>query len=490
LSPTTFSSRFRLRPALLSATAISAATLTALATATVPAYADDDAVWLGSSFGASAIAVGSAGKSVPVWYSATAGGNATLPPTVSATIDTSASQAVQISLSSYAPGCTQAGTLITCQRATQDYVEPRGDLRLLIRPTAGAAVGDHAQLTITVTAPGVETSVRPVDLTVTEPGVDLQVGNSSSKTTAPGGTATARPWVRNSGDRTAKTVLFAMSGGSYTKFPVHYRNCNYQTDDYGFEKAVCLLKNVRLAPGETLTPASSTPLPLQVKTNVPGQLRINRLDRPGQPYQTYLSYDVAAYDTTPVDDRLSWPAGNGPNLVWQRSTAPAAAKLTNNTVDSWDDWGSMNVTVSPNNPTDTAASGITLQGHVGDLVTAPVGIRNYGPAAISATPEAKGGDAADPYNAGLRFVPPANTEVVDVTLPDGYYYQDWREQDTATGKSYLVLPYSLADGADYQVKFTLRIIKAGTGTGTVTSQGGVHDPASANNVANVTVSAS
>ncbi|MGX6606143.1 hypothetical protein ACWKSP_29060 [Micromonosporaceae bacterium Da 78-11] len=476
----------RLRSSAVAAIAISALTTAVVATSATPAHAAEGEVWLDSSFGASAIAIGSAGKSVPVWYRATATGDAALPPTVRAIITTPANQAVQVHLGEPSPGCWEASFGITCERTPDDHVDVAGDLRLQLTPAPGAAVGDHAQVTIEVSAPRVPTSLRTYDVTVTGSGADLQV-SSALKTVAPGGMAMTRPTIRNTGDRTAKTVLFAMSNGSYSTFPVHYRNCRYRTDDYGYERAVCLLEDVRLAPGESLTPSSRTPLALRVKTNVPGQLRINRMDAAGKPYQTFLSYDVASLDTQPTDERLSWPLGNGPELKWNRSTASATTSSRSAVADLSDDWGQLLVTVSPNNPSDLSSSGVTLSGRVGDLITVPVGIRNYGPAAISATPEAKGGDASDPYNAGLRFTPPPNTEVVDVTLPPGHLYQDWYEETTTAGKTYLVLPFSLPETEDYQAKFTLRITKAGTGTGKVVGQGGVADPNPANNISPVTV---
>jgi hypothetical protein len=445
-------------------------------------------VWLSSSFGASAVSVGSAGKSVPVWYSATPSGGAQLPATVRATIDTSASRALLVELGQPSPGCHPSGKTIVCERTPDGRFVQNGDLRLRLAPAPGAAVGDQAEITITVTAPGAETNVQTFDLTLSAAGPDLQV-DSSDQTLAPGGTTSTRPSIRNSGSQAAPTVLVSLYSGSYTRFPVHYRNCHYRTDDYGFEDGVCLLNNIHLAPGETLTPSRYTPLPIQVKSNVPGQYRPTRYDPPGQPYSTYLSYSVDAFDAAPVDERLSWPLGNGPTLKWQRTTTAAVATLAAE-ADPRDNYGQIAITVSPNNPTDIAAKGTAVTGRVGDIVSATVGIRNNGPAAVSATPELKGGDPADPYNAGLRFTPPKNTEVTEVVLPPGYYYQDWYEQTTSAGKTYLVLPYSLAHGAEYQVQFKLRITAAGTGQGTVVGQGGTSDPVSTNNTSPVSVSSS
>ncbi len=465
--------------------AVLAATLLS-ATLATPARADTPQAFLDSDFGASAIAVGSAGKTVPVWYRAGGATGAVLPATVRLRIDASAAQAVTLQLATPSPGCTQAGAVISCARPTDVFYTPAGDLQVVLRPAPGAKAGDVATITLTTTADGLETSVENHDVTVSAPGPDLQV-NRLQTTGAPGGTAQGRPTIRNAGDRKARTILLSLSTGSYATFTTRYRNCHYKRDDYGFEYAVCLLQDVDLKPGEALTFAERTPLGLTISPNVPGQLRITRYDPPRQPYSTYVAYSVDVFDTVPTDDRLAWPVGTGPALTFDRTGASVSTRTSALAVDPSDDWGNLSVTVTPNNPTDMTAVGAAIRGQVGDLVSLKVGIVNNGPADVQATPDAKGGDPTDPYNAGLRFTVPAGVQVVDVLPPPGFLYQAWYEQSTPAGPSYLVLPFSLKNGERYTIEFTVRIMSARPSRGTVVAQGGTFDPRTSDNTAIVSV---
>jgi hypothetical protein len=450
-------------------TGASALLLTALP---APARADDGQVFLDSEFGASAVAAGSAGKDVPVWYRAGAMAGTTLPATITATIV--ASPTLRLTPAGPNPGCNTSGAVTTCTREPGPAFAPGGDLRLTLSGTAAGTV------TITVTAPGVETSERTYDIAVTEPGPDLQVGNVAA-TAAPGGSTAIRPSVHNGGDRSARTVLVTFYTGSYLTFGVTHSNCRYRTDAYGFTQAVCLLQDVDLRPGEGLT---ATNLRARISPHVPGQLRNNRYEPAGKPYTTYVSYTVEAFDAVPADERLGWPAGTGTPLTWARSTPAARAALA---VDPRDDWATAIVTVAPDNPSDMVAEGTTVRGRVGDVVTLTVGVRNAGPADVSATPAGKGGDEADPYNAGLRFAVPAGVQVVEVLPPPGFAYQSWTLEQTPAGPVYRVLPYSLKHGERYAIRFTVRLTAAGTSAGSVVAQGGTADPCAADSTARVTV---
>jgi hypothetical protein len=215
---------------------------------------------------------------------------------------------------------------------------------------------------------------------------------------------------------------------------------------------------------------------------------MNRYDPPGQPFYTYAAYRVDSFDARPVDERLSWPLGGGPALTFDRVRPRSAlAAPEPNDVDDRNNYATMLVTVAPDNPTDMAAHGASVHGRVGDVVSLKVGVTNQGPAYVSATPEGKGGDPTDPYNAGFRLVLPPTVDVVDVIQPPGYPYQNWYAETTPAGRSYLVLPFSLADGAHYDVEFRVRITSAAASTGTITAQGGVFDPHHADDTAAVWV---
>jgi hypothetical protein len=472
------------RQARIAIAALGAALL--IAASPVPAHADTPQVWLDSDVGASAIAVGSAGKTVPVWYRAGGESGAVLPAIVRVRIDASAAKSLTVGLAGPIPGCAQAAAVITCSRPADVLYTPAGDLRVTLKPALGAKAGDVATISLTTTADGIAPSVENRDITLSAPGPDLQVGRLQT-TGAPGGTAQGRPTIRNTGDRTATTILLSLGTGSYSTFTTRHRNCHYQHDDYGFEYAVCLLEKINLKPGEALTFAEGTPLKLTISPNVPGQLRINRYDPPRQPYSTYASYYVDVFDTKPVDERLAWPLGTGPALSFQRTAAPKKAALAASAVDPSDDWANLGITVTPNNPTDMAAAGASIGGRVGDVVSLKVGIANNGPADVVATPDGKGGDAADPYNAGLRFTVPSGVKVVEVIPPPGFLYQNWYEQPLSTGTSYLVLPFSLKHGERYTIEFKVRITSAAPSYGTVVAQGGTSDPRPSDNSASVSV---
>ncbi|MCW2503918.1 MAG: LPXTG-motif cell wall anchor protein [Actinomycetia bacterium] len=462
------------------------ATVAALAAAALPspAQADDPQVWFDSDFGASAIAAGSAGKSVPVWYQATAAGGATTPATITARIDASQAPALVVKLES-GSGCSAAAAVITCTRIPSAGFAPDGDLRVLLTPARGATAGQSGEITITVSAAGVDPYPRTFPVAVTAPGPDLQL-NQFRSTAAPGSTATVRPTIRNNGDRPAKTVLFTMTSGSYSTFPVKWRNCHYQHVDYGWDNAVCLLDAVNLKPCESLTFSAATPLALKIAGNVPAVLRPTRYDPANAPYFTYVGYRVDAFDGTPTDDRLAWPTGTGPALTFDRTTQCRRAATAQET-DPRDDYGMAGYTITPPNPTDMAATAAAITGKPGDVVSLKLSITNQGPAAVAATPDMKGGDLKDPYNAALRFTVPSGAQVTDVIPPAGIIYQNWYEEIAGSQHTYVVLPFSLADGVKYTVEFTLKITSAAPSTGSVTAQGGLNDPARSNNTAAVTL---
>jgi hypothetical protein len=449
-----------------------------------PVHAAEPDVWLDSDLAASAVAAASAGKTVPVWYRAMALGGAPAPRTVTAVIDPSQAKAVTLTLAGPTPGCSVARAVITCERPATETFNPDGDLRVRLTAAPGAQPGDQGDIAITTFAAGAQPSTRTFPVTVTAPGPDLSVGRVNL-TGKPGGTVTTRPVIRNNGSQTAKTIVLTVNGGSFVAFTAKHRNCHYRHDDYGFDSAVCVLENVNLAPCQTLTYSAATPLGVRIGRNIPGQLRITRNDPPGQHYTTYASYSVDAFDAVPTDDeRLSWPLGDGPALTFDRATGCHPTALTQD-ADPRDDWGIANILITPDNPTDMAASGTTVRGRPGDVVTFSLGIANQGPADVSATPDAKGGDLKDPYNAGFRFTVPAGLEILEVTQPNGFGYQNWYEETVAGVKNYVVVAFSLPGGAQYATTFTARITSSAPAAGTVTAQGGVRDPHRADNVAQV-----
>jgi hypothetical protein len=295
-----------------------------------------------------------------------------------------------------------------------------------------------------------------------------------------------RPTIRNNGDRPAKTVLLTMTSGSYSGFPVQWRNCHYQHVDYGWDNAVCLLDAVNIKPCEALTFSAATPLALKIAANVPAVLRPTRYDPVNAPYFTYVGYRVDAFDGTPADERLAWPAGTGPALTFDRVTNCRRAATAQET-DPRDDYGMAGYTIAPANPTDMAATAAAITGKVGDVVSLKLSVANRGPAAIAATPDMKGGDLKDPYNAALRFTVPSGAQVTEVIPPAGIIYQNWYEEVAGSRHTYVVLPFSLADGAKYTVEFKLKITSAAPSSGSVTAQGGLSDPVGSNNTAAVTV---
>jgi hypothetical protein len=155
-----------------------------------PASAQEPEIWLDSYVGASAVTIGSTGKTVPVWYRATAVGGAVLPKTITARIDSSAASNVRIGLAQPAPGCAASGTTVTCQRTPGDTFAPDGDLRIVVRAASGAKAGDTGELRITVTADDTEPSLRIFPITVAAPGPDLGRWRCGPRS---GTTATAPP---------------------------------------------------------------------------------------------------------------------------------------------------------------------------------------------------------------------------------------------------------------------------------------------------------
>ena len=422
------------------------------------------------------VAIGSAGKTVPVRYGAYSIDGATLPATVTVKVDPSeAADAVSTRLADGARGCTTAGAVFTCTKQTGAAVGPEGDFALVFTAASGAEAGDTGRITITVSAPDAESTEETYDLVVTDPGPDLMAFDTT-QTSTPGGAVTFRPMLRNQGDRAAETVVLTFGVDRFSELDDRFSNCHYAPEP-ATVAAVCVFRNLNIEPGRAV---------------VAGDVRVNvTSDVPARTFAYYRA-EVWADADNPTGGWSEWPLGNGAALEWLAVVDNDGAQAASSDVDMQDNQGNILVT-TPANPSDVVGNGATVTGKVGDTVTAKVGLTNKGPGHIAGVSDSEGADPENPYNAAFVVTFPSGVEVTKVENPEGDgIYCHGRSGDTFdTEKNqagrlvYRCMKWALAVNETHTVTFTLKITSTVTTAGSVVARGGSSDPVTANNTAEV-----
>ena len=439
-----------------------------------PALAVETYVGTFSYLGAQALAIGTAGKSVPVHYNAYSVGGATLPNSVTVKVDTTKSPGVvEAKLADQVPGCTGAAGVFTCTKSTGFVSPPEGDFNLVFTAGSDAKVGDVASIAVTVTADGARTSDQTYQLRIAEPGPDLRARDLAASTT-PGGTVTFHPQFRNQGDKPAETLVVAFATDRFSSLVDSFSNCHYAPAGAN-PAAVCVIDALNLEPGEVAT--SAVAVSAKVTADVPGQ--------------TFVAYraEVVANDTVIDQPWKQWPRGTGGPLGFERQPAGQQAAAD---VDPTDNQGDVLITTSAN-PSDVVAEGATAKGKVGDTVSVKVGLTNKGPAFINGVSDSETSNPENPYNAAFVVTFPAGVQVTGIQVPagDGNYCHgvvDGKVDETKNqvGRSvYRCMRWAMAVNETYTVTFTVKITGAVSTAGSVVARGGSSDPNIANNTAKV-----
>lgn len=440
-----------------------------------PAIAAEPRVGLVAFFDARAVAIGTAGKEVPIRYGAYSVDGATLPDTVTVKVDASqAADAISTRVAEETAGCTTAGAVFTCTKDGDAGSDIDGDLSLVFTAASGAKAGDTGQIKITVSAPDVQAQEKTYDLVVSEPGPDLRAADFA-KTSTPGGTLTFTPTFRNQGDRPAETIVLSFGADQFSELTDRFGNCHYAPDPTTLV-AVCVFKELNLEPGQAIT--TTAPVTVKVTSDVPARTF------------SYYRAEVWANVDNPTGDWSEWPLGNGADLAWK--PVEGGAQASSSDVDMQDNQGNVLVT-TPANPSDVVGNGATVTGKVGDTVTAKVGLTNKGPGFIDGVPDSEGSNPENPYNAAFVVTFPSGVEVTKVENPqgDGIYChgKTGDTYDTTTNQPgrlvYRCMKWTLAVNETHTVTFTLKITSSVTAAGSVVARGGSSDPVTANNTAEV-----
>lgn len=456
-----------------------------------PALAAEPFVGLVGYLEAGAVTKGAAGKVVPVRFGAYSVGGKALPAKITMKVDfTPANGAVVAKLSRAVDGCAAEGAVFTCTKSTSTVPDLElGDFGLSITVAANTPVGATAKAKITITGEGARTTELTHELKVADAGPDLRARDFDLKST-PGGTVSFQPQFRNQGDRPAQTIQVFFGVDRWAGLPDRFSNCRYAPSTESVA-AVCLFRDVNLAPGETITAKQA--LQAKIAADVPGRTF------------TYYHADVYPNDLQITGPWDSWKAGTGSALTWERSGAATtsgredttragagAGRDTTSDADSMDNQGSVLIT-TPANPSDVVANGATTQAKVNDTKTVKVGLTNKGPGYIFGVSDSETSDPENKYNAAFVVTFPAGVEVTKVEVPagDGRYCHgvvDNKVDETANQPKrsvYRCMRWSLAVNETHTVTFTVKITGAVSAAGSVVARGGASDPAAANNTAEV-----
>ncbi|WJK41881.1 hypothetical protein O7608_05600 [Solwaraspora sp. WMMA2056] len=380
---------------------------------------------------------------------------------VSVTIDASmVSDAFQLDLPGTDQGCTVAGKVATCvldelpgdssHVYTIDALP--GDLEVLeyqglIQVTTSAANMPQDQQTegyVQLAWPGVDLVVAPIDDVTLEPGQSMAVPVEAA----------------NVGTVAAAGVEVVLSVGLDLELPDRYDNCDY---DANFLELTCQILG-EVGPGEVFALHEETPLRVKVADDAPG---------PGERIVNVVVHPLGDEQVSALGFRSAEAAGEQLRLT---SVEPL---WDLNDSDNWTDF----LVDIPRQPADTVAVGATVDGSVGDTVDIEVGMRNDGPARLNSPNEVWAPSALVTLPDGVEAVTVDErcTPVVDDQPV-------WDDRGKPVGLVYLCFPtHSPVAGESYLFAFQVKIVGAAGAVGTVVVDGGVQDPDTSNDVAEITL---
>jgi hypothetical protein len=338
-----------------------------------------------------------------------------------------------------------------------------------VKPTAELpATGVSVALTVNNAAGELQgsTTVLVVPAGV---GIDLETAPIPDIKLAAGGSAVLPISVRNNGSKATQGVAISLVAPKYVTFPNNYSNC-VDVEDRGI---VCSF-DLKLEPGSVFTLKESTPLTVAADKVAPG------------PADYYSG--LHAYGLEEDSDEATLSAAR--QAVKQRGgtkleLVPAVQGLAvdQSELNDWDNTVPFWVKVALNQA-DSVAIGADFKGKVGDTKTIKVGIRNAGPAVVLDSTKTWKHTAKVRIPSGLKL-----TKVDKNCVPNADGEPNWDAPGRISGHDYICLGSAqLKVGAKELFSFTAKIEDGqNEDEGSITVDGGVQDPKSANNVAKIEV---
>ncbi|MEV4117552.1 LPXTG cell wall anchor domain-containing protein [Micromonospora sp. NPDC049645] len=390
---------------------------------------------------------------------------------------------VQVKPDSASPECQspEAGVLV-CTDPFEIGLEEwafGGLFNVAMTPTAKAGDGDTGNLKVTVSAEGLAPASHTAKLRIGE-GVDLAApGEEAKLSSTPGGKFSAPLTLSNAGKTDAKGAVAVFDLDYAIRPETQYSNCTYEDGHL----RTCTFSEVTAA-GE----ARSVPLPYTLGKDTYA---------PGREYGYYNWMTVAEFEDfsayLEAGGISAGQPGNGPVLSLPKAPSKVAALGFQADTDPMNNWSGMTVEVTGKNGTDLVAVGDQLTGKAGDVVTATLGVRNDGPAALDF------GRMGSPVTKIDIAVPEGTTavEVPDFCAPLNGDEQDWENAGTPGAKLYRCYPdIFIGVGEEQTVDIDFRIDKViANAAGTVTinakceCEGFTEDLKPANDVAKILVNA-
>jgi LPXTG-motif cell wall-anchored protein len=352
-----------------------------------------------------------------------------------------------------------------------------GLFSVAIAPTGSAQDGDSGDLKVTVSAEGVKSASHTAKVKIGE-GVDLAGGPEVSRTAAPGGAFAAPLVLSNVGETSAKGAVVIFDHNYAIRPGKHYSNCTYEGD----ELRTCRFTDT-VAPGESF--AATVPYVLGEDTYAPGRQYGYHHWMTSDEFDDFVGY----LDSLGIS--IGKPGTDEPLVLAKQDGAKARAFQAD--INPENNWSGMEVTVTGKNGVDLAAIGDTLSGKAGDVVTATVGVRNNGPAALDF------GRVGSPVTKTDVTIPTGTTavEVPENCVPLKGDDADWEQAGKPGAKAYRCYPaIFIGVGEEQTVEIGLRIDKVvpnATGTVTINAkcecEGFQNDTNPANDTAKLVVNA-
>ncbi|MGC4865712.1 LPXTG cell wall anchor domain-containing protein [Micromonospora sp. DT53] len=293
-----------------------------------------------------------------------------LPENFTITVDRAAvTDFAKVTLTDSLPGCSEAGSVITCSLKgpdTIDYV-----LDLTVEAKDSASVGKKGDLTLTLAAEGRANVTTTSTIEVGE-GVDLKADEELEVSGAPGSSLKAPLRVANVGDKPANgaVLLITTTPGMATS---RHSNCSY-LQAFGTNFAQCSYDQ-KIEPNAVLQLDSSSTLKIASDAWAPGkQYGLGQWFADGDWAEFLADFPI------PTD---KWEKGTGSELTLVSAPKAQAQRLRQTDKDSSNNATLILANVTGSQRADAAATGAEVSGAVGKTVNAKVGFVNNGPAMIN-----------------------------------------------------------------------------------------------------------
>ncbi|MEU4690030.1 LPXTG cell wall anchor domain-containing protein [Actinoplanes sp. NPDC023714] len=296
---------------------------------------------------------------------------------VTLTFDTSKVGVAAVEIdAAQAGGTCSAGPVVRCVLPGPHRVFERPDddatwgfatttvIMLTLTPEPGAAVGDAGTLSVATAVDGGAATTETATVRIGE-GVDLTAVDGAPLTVAPGGAATLRPAVRNTGTTAVGGLTAVISSEPGALAGTNFGNCTY-----GWSIA-CTFDT-------TLTPGGTYRVSAPFTVEAPGDAAAGSETSLAVQWLTAAEWE---------DQRIPLPqdrTGTGPALELEEVAASAAGVPQADT-DQDDNGTYTTVTVTGERRTDVVATGASIPGTPGEH-TIEVGFGNSGPGTLRYPP--------------------------------------------------------------------------------------------------------